>query len=119
MNEYAIKLKEDKQPSFGPIYSLRPVKLEMLKTYIKTNLANGFICSSISPARASILFDRKSNRSLCLYVDYWDLNNISIKNEYPLSLVGESLNWLGRAKWFTQFDLTNAYHEMPICKGNK
>ena len=43
MNEHAIKLEEDKQSSFGLIYSLGSVELETLKTYIKTNLANGFI----------------------------------------------------------------------------
>ena len=43
INEHAIKLEESKQPPFGPIYSLRLVELETLKTYIKTNLANGFI----------------------------------------------------------------------------
>ena len=43
MNEHTIKLEEDKQPPFRSIYSLGPVELEMLKTYIKTNLANGFI----------------------------------------------------------------------------
>ena len=43
INEHAIKLEEDKQPPFGPIYSLGPRELETLKTYIKTNLANGFI----------------------------------------------------------------------------
>ena len=70
MNEYAIKLKEDKQPSFGLIYSLGPVKLKTLKTYIETNLVNGFIQLFKSLARASILFDRKLNRSLRLYIDY-------------------------------------------------
>ena len=43
INNHAIEIKESKQPSFGPIYSLRPVELEILKTYIKTNLANCFI----------------------------------------------------------------------------
>ena len=43
MNKYAIKLEEGKQPLFGPIYSLGLVELEILKIYIKTNLANGFI----------------------------------------------------------------------------
>ena len=42
-NEHAIVLKEDKQPSFGLIYSLGRVELKTLKTYIKTNLANSFI----------------------------------------------------------------------------
>ena len=119
MNEHAIKLKEGKQPLFGFIYSLGPGELETLKTYIKTNLANGFIRPSRFPARASILFNRKPDGSLCLCVDYWGLNNLTIKNRYPLSLIGESLDWLGRAKQFTKLDLTNAYHWMRIRKGDK
>ena len=59
MNKHAIKLKEDKQPPFGPIYSLGPVELKTLKTYIKTILTNSFIRPSKSPAGASILFNRK------------------------------------------------------------
>ena len=110
MNEHAIKLEELKQPLFRPIFSLGPVKLETLKTYIKTNLANSFIWPSKSPTRAPILFNQKPDRSFCLCVDYWGLNNIIIKNQYPLPLISESLNWLSQAKQFTQLDLTNAYH---------
>ena len=101
MNEHAIKLEEGKQPSFGSIYSLGPVELETLKTYIETNLANGFIRPFKSPARAPILFDRKPDGSLRLCVDYRGLNNLTIKNRYPLPLIGESLDRLGRAKRFT------------------
>ena len=70
MNKHAIKLEEGKQPLFGPIYSLELVELETLKTYIKTNLANGFIRPSKSLAGAPILFDRKLDKSLRFYVDY-------------------------------------------------
>ena len=63
INEYAIKLKEGKQPPFKPIYSLGHVELKTLKTYIKTKLANSFIQLSKSPAGALILFDRKPDRS--------------------------------------------------------
>ena len=119
INDHAIKLEEDKQPPFGPIYSLGLVELETLKTYIKTNLANGFIQPFKSPARASILSDKKLNRSLCLYVGYQSLNNITIKNLYLLLLIDESLNWLGWVKRFTQLDLINFYHQMRICEGNK
>ena len=119
MNKHAIELEEGKQLLFGPIYSLGPVELETLKTYIKTNLVNGFIWPSKSPARAPILFNRKPDRSLRLCVNYWGLNNLIIKNQYPLSLIGESLDRLGRAKQFTQLDLTNAYHQMRICEGDE
>ena len=92
MNKYAIKLEKGKQPPFGPIYSLGLVELETLKTYIETNLANGFIYPSKSPAGAPILFDKKPDGSFCLYVDYWSLNNITIKNQYLLPLIGKSLD---------------------------
>ena len=70
INEHAIKLEKSKQPPFGPIYSLGPIELETLKTYIKINLANGFIQPSKSPARAPILFDKKPDKNFHFYVDY-------------------------------------------------
>ena len=119
INEHAIELEEGKQPPFGPIYSLGPVELKTLKTYIKINLANGFIRPSKSPAGAPILFNRKPDGSLRLCMDYRGLNNITIKNQYSLPLIGESLDRLGRARRFTQLDLTNAYYRMRIRKGDE
>ena len=110
INNPLIDLLDDKQLLYGPIYNLGPVKLESLKTYIKANLASGYIRLSKSPAGASILFVRKKDSSLCLCVDYRGLNNLTIKNCYLLPLMGESFNYLGRAKRFTQLDLTNAYY---------
>ena len=119
MNKHAIELEEDKQSLFGLVYSLGPVGLETLKTYIKTNLANSFIQPSKSPAGAPILFDRKPDKSLRLCIDYWGLNNIIIKNRYLLLLIGKLLDWLGRARRFTQLDLTNAYYRMRICESDE
>ena len=101
------------------MYSLGPVELETMKAYIKTNLANGFIRLSKLPAGAPILFDRTLNGFLQLCVDYWGLNNLTIKNRYPLPLIRESLNRLERAKQFTQLDLTSAYPQMRIRKGDE
>ncbi len=95
INNHAIKLVDDRQLLYGPIYSVRPVKLETLKAYIKNNLASSFIKPFKSPAGAPILFDKKPDRSLRLCIDYQGLNNLTIKNWYPLPLVGESLDRLG------------------------
>ena len=80
IKKYAIELEEGKQPPFGPIYSLEPVELEILKTYIKINLAISFIRSSKSSVGASILLDRKLNGSFRFCMDYCCLNNLTIKN---------------------------------------
>ena len=117
INDHAIELVDGcQQPPYGPIYSLGPVEPETLKAYIETNLANRFIRPSKLPAGAPILFDQKSDGSLRLCVNYQSLNNLTIKNRYPLPLIGESLDRLGRAKQFTQLDLTSAYHWMRIRK---
>ena len=64
INDHALKLVDNWQPPYGPIYSLGLVELETLKTYIKTNIANGFIRLSKSLAEAPILFDKKPDGSL-------------------------------------------------------
>lgn len=57
INNHALKLANGQQPSYWFIYTLKQVELEILKAYIKTNLANRFIRLSKSPAGASIFFD--------------------------------------------------------------
>ena len=101
INDHAIELVDGQQLPYGPIYSLGPVELETLKAYIKINLANGFIKPSKSPAGTLILFHRKLDGSLQLYVDYRGFNNLTIKNRYPLPLIGELLDRVERAKRFT------------------
>ena len=81
----------------------------MLKAYIKINLAKSFIRLSKLLVGVSIFFDYKLNGSFCLYINYCGLNNLTIKNLYPLPLMSKSFDCLGRAKWFTQLDLTNTY----------
>ena len=108
INNHAIKLVDYQQPTYKPIYGLESVELETLKTYIKTNLANGFIRLSNSPTGAPILFNRKSDGSLRLCINYQSLNNLTIKNLLPL--VGKLLDKLGRARRFTQLDLTSVYY---------
>ncbi len=70
INNQAIKLVDDQQPPYGPIYNLGPVELVTLKAYIENNLANGFIRPSKPPAGAPILFNKKPDGNLRLYVDY-------------------------------------------------
>ena len=77
------------------------MELETLKAYIETNLDNGFIRPSKSPAGTLILFDRKSDNFLQLCVNYQGLNNFIIKNQYLLLLIGELLDKLKRARRFT------------------
>ena len=66
LNQHAIELQEDQQPPYKSIYSLGPVELKTLKTYIETNLTNGFIWPSKSLTGALILFVGKPDNNLRL-----------------------------------------------------
>ena len=110
INDHLINLPDDKQSLYSLIYSLGLVELEKLKTYIKANLASSFIRPFKFPFDTLILFVQKKDGSLRLYIDYQGLNNLIIKNCYPVPLISESFNYLDRANCFTQMDLLNAYY---------
>ena len=100
-NKYVIKLEQSNQPFHRSIYSLRPVEFETFKTHIEINLVNVFIKASKLPTDTLILLVCKPNDSFCLCVNYWGLNNLTIKNWYLLPFIGESPDRLGWAKQFT------------------
>lgn len=96
--DLSIDVEEGKQPPYGPLYSLSALELETLSKWLDENLAKGFIRASTSPAGAPILFVKKKNGELRLCVDYRALNNITIKNRYPLPLIPEALDRLRGAQ---------------------
>lgn len=101
INKHVIELINNQQPLYRPIYALNLVKLEKLKTYIKTHLKTGFIQPSKFLVRASIFFDKKSDGNFRWYINYQGLNNLTIKNRYLLPLIEEFLNQLDRIKQLT------------------
>ena len=86
-----IDLVEGSTPPFGPIYPMSPAELDVLRKYLEENLSNDFIQHSRSPAGAPVFFVKKKDGSLRLVVDYRGLNNITVRNRYPLPLVSSLL----------------------------
>lgn len=68
------------------------MELEILKTYIKTNLVNNFIKSLKFFTNTLIFFFQKLNSSFSLYINYCGLNNLIIKNRYLLPIIDKSLD---------------------------
>ena len=117
--DLTIELEEGKSPPFGPLYSLSETELQALSAWIKDNLSKGFIRASQSPAGSPILFVKKKSGELRLCVDYRALNNITIKNRYPLPLIPEALDRLRNARVFTKLDLRGAYNLVRVKKGEE
>ena len=114
-----IELEPGREPTSGPIYSLSEKELRVLREYIDENLKKGFIRESKSPAGYPILFAPKKDGSLRLCVDYRKLNDITIKNRYPLPNIGELQDRLGKARIFTKLDLRGAYNLIRMKEGEE
>ena len=115
----AIELQEGKEPPFGPLYPLSQKELEALYQYVEENLEKGFIRPSKSPAGALILFVLKKDGSLCLCVDYRGLNSVTVKNRYPLPLIGEIMDRINGTSVFSKMDLKDVYYCIRVKEGDK
>jgi len=91
----------------------------VLREYLDNILIKKWIQYFVSSAEASVLFILKNEESLCLYIDYRDLNKITVKNCHFLLLINEILDCLSEVKMFIKLNLKNAYHCIRIKKDNK
>uniref|UniRef100_A0A803JAE8 Retrotransposon gag domain-containing protein n=1 Tax=Xenopus tropicalis TaxID=8364 RepID=A0A803JAE8_XENTR len=92
-----IDLLPGSQIPFGRIYPLAEPELKVLRDYLEENLTKGFIRTSTSPAGAGIFFVEKKDHTLRPCIDYRNLNNITVKNRYPLPLIPELFQRLREA----------------------
>jgi hypothetical protein len=118
-HDHRIPLEPGATPPFGPLYPLSEAELQVLDEYLKENLSKGYIQPSSSPAGAPILFVKKRDGSLRLCVDYRGLNKVTVKNRYPLPLIGESLDRLRSATVYTKLDLRSGYNLVRIAEGDE
>jgi hypothetical protein len=117
--QHSIELKEGREPPYSPIYNLSETELKVLRDYLHAGEEKGWIRRSTSSAGAPILFVPKKDGSLRLCVDYRGLNQVTIRNSYPLPLISELLDRLRGASIFTKLDLRNAYHQIRIRPGDE
>lgn len=66
-----------------------------------------------------ILFVKQKNGKYQMCVDYQALNNMTIKNCYPLPRTNELLDKLQGAKYFSKIDLCNGYNLVCIKEGDE
>src|SRR5215216_717700 len=108
----------DLVPGSGPI-SKRPYKMSVdelkeLKKQLGEQLQKGFIQPSSSSSGAPVLFVEKKDRSQRLCTDYRSLNEVTIKNKYPLPRINDFFDQLEGAYVFSKIDLQSGYFQLKI-----
>ena len=91
-----------------------PKELAELKTQLQELIDKGFIQPSSSPWGCPAIFVKKKDETLRLCVDYRPLNEVTIKNKYPLPRIDLLFDQLAGARVFSKIDLRSGYHQIKI-----
>ena len=94
------------------------VELQELKVQIHELLDKGFIRPDTSHWGTPVLFAKKKNKTLRLYIDYRQLNRVTIKNRYPLPRIDDLFDQLRGARVYSKIDLRTGYHQLRVREAN-
>jgi hypothetical protein len=106
---FEIKLIPVTHPIHKAPYRMAPKEQVELKRQLDDLLAKGFIRPSRSPWASLVLFVEKKDKSKRLSVDYRALNQVTIKNKYPLPRIEVLFEQL-----ISKIDLNSGYHQLRI-----
>ena len=112
--QFNIELKPGTAPISRRAYRMPPKELAELKTQLQELIDKGFIQPSSSPWGCPAIFVKKKDETLRLCVDYRPLNEVTIKNKYPLPRIDLLFDQLAGAKVFSKIDLRSGYHQIKI-----
>ena len=117
--DHAIELTPNAMLKDCKVYPLNVKEQEELDKFLEEHLKLGRIWPSKSPCAAPFFFIKKKNGSLQPVQDYQQLNEIMIKNKYPLPLIQELIDKVRGAKYFTKLNIWWGYNNVRIREGDE
>jgi len=117
--DHVIDMKEGFMPRKGKVYPLSREEREEVHEFIQEQLRKGCIRPSKSPQTAPVFFIEKKDGKKRMVQDYRYLNEWTIKNNYPLSLILDVVENIGMKKVFTKIDLRWGYNNVWIKEGDE
>jgi hypothetical protein len=112
--EFTIELIPGTTPISKRAYRVSGPELVELKKQIEELLEKGYIRPSTSPWAAPVLFLEKKYGTKRMCIDYISLNEVTIKNKYPLPRIEDLFDQLRGASVFSKIDLRSVYHQLRI-----
>ena len=113
-HDHKIKLTDESQTVKIRPYRYFAVQKNEIERIVAEMKEIGIIQDSHSLFASSVIFVKKKDGSWRLCIDYRQLNNITIKDKFPIPLVKELLDELAAARFFFKLDLRSSYHQIRM-----
>ena len=104
----------DHPPIRQPARRLPMNKQEEATKEIKDILSHDIIEPSRSPWSSPIVLVKKKDGSMRFCVDYRKVNDVTVKDSYPLPRIDDTLDKLSDAAWFSTLDLASGYWQIEM-----
>ncbi|GJY62518.1 putative reverse transcriptase domain-containing protein [Tanacetum coccineum] len=112
--EFQIDLVPGVAPVASASYRLAPSEMKELSDQLQELSDKEFIRPSSLPWGASVLFVKKKDGSLCMCINYRELNNLTVKNRYPLPRIDDLFDQLQGSSVYSEVDLRSGYHQLRV-----
>ncbi|GJS36587.1 putative reverse transcriptase domain-containing protein [Tanacetum coccineum] len=112
--EFQIDLIPGAAPVARAPYRLASSEMKELSNQLQELSDKGFIRPSSSPWGAPVLFVKKRDGSFWMYIDYRELNKLTVKNRYPLPIIDDLSDQLQGSSVYSKIDLRLGYHQLRV-----
>jgi hypothetical protein len=117
--DHKIDIIPGREPPYQKNRPFSPPELLVVRKWLDDNLDKGFIRESRARCAAPLLLASKPGGGVRICQDYRGLNNVTIKNRYPLPLIRETLDALCNAVVYTKLDIIAAFNKLRIAEGHE
>jgi deoxyuridine 5'-triphosphate nucleotidohydrolase len=117
--EFNITLAEGAKPKKARVRPLNPKQKASLKAQLDLWKREDIIEDSDSPWASALVAVQKKNGETRWAVDYRPINEVTVKDSYPLPNIAENLDKLEGSRIFSTLDAAGAYHTIPVGEKTK
>nr|GFA65749.1 putative reverse transcriptase domain-containing protein [Tanacetum cinerariifolium] len=112
--EFQIDLIPGAAPVARAPYHLAPSEMKEFSEQLQELSDKGFIRPSSLPWGAPVLLVKKKDGSFRMFIDYRELNKLTVKNRYPLPRIDDLFDQLQGSNIYSKIDLRSVYHQLRV-----
>ena len=109
----------DTGPIKNPPHRASPAKMPIIREEVQSMLDKGIVQPSKRPYSAPIVLQKKNDGSWRFFVDYRKLNEVTIKDAFPIPRIQQTFDALKGQKYFSSLDLASGYWQVPAAEEDR
>lgn len=114
--DHTITLLSGASPVNLRPYRYSPLQKDEIERQVQEMLHSGIIARSVSPFASPVLLVKKKDGNWRFCVDYRRLNDITVKNKFPMPVIDEFLDELAGSKYFSKLDMASGFHQIRMAE---